>query len=208
VSGLLQRLAGQAVGAQASDTPRIRPAASVHAQVPMSLPRDNEDARAMPALAPETPRLQTQDSRTASPAQRGLPQEFTTLIQSVGTAREFAPQPGVAGPIETRVSAPLGSREPPNKRTSHDLVEMAPPPLLEEVQPISALSAITPVAPPPLAVSVAPSDSRAEPTEVHVHIGRIEVIAAPEPVPPKKNRATPARNTLPLADYLARRRRS
>jgi hypothetical protein len=41
---------------------------------------------------------------------------------------------------------------------------------------------------------------------VHVHIGRIEVIAAPEPAA-KKTQKPAARPTVPLADYLARKAR-
>jgi hypothetical protein len=46
-----------------------------------------------------------------------------------------------------------------------------------------------------------------EPTEVHVHIGRIEVTAVAEPEKPKKTRPSAPRQTLSLADYLARRSR-
>jgi hypothetical protein len=44
-----------------------------------------------------------------------------------------------------------------------------------------------------------------QPTEVHVHIGRIDVTAAREPPAPKKSRKS-SRETLPLAEYLSRRR--
>jgi hypothetical protein len=50
-------------------------------------------------------------------------------------------------------------------------------------------------------------DAPREPTEVHVHIGRIEVIAAPEPAAPKKTQKPATRPTVPLADYLARKAR-
>jgi hypothetical protein len=50
-------------------------------------------------------------------------------------------------------------------------------------------------------------EGRREPTEVHVHIGRIEVIAAPEPAAPNKQHKSPQRSTLPLADYLAKKAR-
>ena len=105
--------------------------------------------------------------------------------------------------------SPLASREPPDSHASREVAEKPPRPLLEEVEAISSPPVIAPAAQPSLAVTVAPNGSRAaEPTEVHVHIGCIEVIAAPEAGAPKKNRAAPARNTLPLADYLARRRQS
>jgi hypothetical protein len=46
-----------------------------------------------------------------------------------------------------------------------------------------------------------------ESTEVHVHIGRIEVIAAQEPGAPKKARTQAPRQTVPLADYLGKKMR-
>jgi hypothetical protein len=82
-----------------------------------------------------------------------------------------------------------------------------PEPLLDDVQ-IEARPAIAPLTHPVSVIRAESKDSRAEPTEVHVHIGRIEVIAAPAPATPKKSRTAPARNTLPLTDYLARRRPS
>jgi hypothetical protein len=46
-----------------------------------------------------------------------------------------------------------------------------------------------------------------ETTEVHVSIGRIELTAVHEASPPSARRATPAKPTLPLHEYLARRQR-
>lgn len=47
----------------------------------------------------------------------------------------------------------------------------------------------------------------AEATEVHVSIGRIELTAVHEATPPPARRAAPAKPTLPLHEYLARRQR-
>ena len=47
-------------------------------------------------------------------------------------------------------------------------------------------------------------DEDREPTEVHVHIGRIEVTAVHEPAPPKRTRQ-PARKPMSLDEYLSRR---
>jgi hypothetical protein len=204
MSGLLQRLADQAVGAQASSAPRIRPAASVHAQVSVSQPYEVAVARPVPMLVSEAPPMAPQDSPPASP-QRLSPQAFSKTVQPVGGDRQFAPQPEIPGPSEARAAPPRVLHEPSNGRASHEFAETAPPPLLGEAQVISAPSAITPVTPAPLPAVAMSGDARAKPTEVHVHIGRIEVIAAPEPVP-KKGRTT-SRNTLPLSDYLARRTR-
>jgi hypothetical protein len=46
----------------------------------------------------------------------------------------------------------------------------------------------------------------AEPTEVHVHIGRIEVTAVQESAP-QRPKTPPARKSTSLDDYLAKRRR-
>jgi hypothetical protein len=79
--------------------------------------------------------------------------------------------------------------------------------LLDEVNAVRPTPAIAPAAQPVPTLTIA-KNSQSEPTEVHVHIGRIEVIAAPEPAAPKSNRTSASRSTLPLADYLARRRQS
>lgn len=208
MSGLLQRLAGQAMGPQASGAPRIRSAMSVHAQAPMGLARDGEAPRTMPGLVPVVPRSQAAEPHTLTVTQPGSPPEFTTVIQSGEPAREPSPLANPTQPVESPSMSPHASREPSDRNASRDVVEKAPRPLLEEVEAFNSPPVIAPAAQPSLAVTVAPNGPRAEPTEVHVHIGRIEVIAAPEAGAPKKNRAAPARNTLPLADYLARRRRS
>jgi hypothetical protein len=52
--------------------------------------------------------------------------------------------------------------------------------------------------------SAGPTD--AEPTEVHVHIGRIEVTAVQESAP-KRTKAPPARKSTSLDDYLVKRQR-
>lgn len=45
-----------------------------------------------------------------------------------------------------------------------------------------------------------------EPTEVHVHIGRIEVTAAAPSTPPAKQRRSMGKTPMSLEDYLARKR--
>jgi len=208
VSGLLQRLAGQAMGTQANGAPRIRSAMSVHAHMPIGVARDGEAPWSMPGLVPVVPRSQAAGPHTPTATQPASSPEFTTVMQSGEPAREPTPLANPTQPVESPSMSPLASREPPDRHASHDVAEKPPRPLLEEVEAISSPPMIAPAAQPSLAVTVAPNGSRAEPTEVHVHIGRIEVIAAPEAGAPKKNRAAPARNTLPLADYLARRRGS
>jgi len=162
----------------------------------------------MPGLVPVVPRSQSAEPHNPTATQPASPPEFTTVIQSGEPAREPTPLANPTQPVESHSMSPLASRAPPDRNASRDVAEKPPRPLLEEVEAISSPPVIAPAAQPSLAVTVAPNGSRAEPTEVHVHIGRIEVIAAPEAGAPKKNRAAPARNTLPLADYLARRRQS
>lgn len=207
MSGLLQRLAVQAQGSQASGAVRIRPSSSVHAQVPMSQLPEHE---ARPHL-----RQLSQHFSAAAP----VIHEATRASQPARYDHASAP-PAVLVPGQARISTPSRStpvatpptlaepREPTHERNAENFLDRSPPPLLDEVQAPAAPPVITPAAPPALPVIANPHNSTSEPTEVHVHIGRIEVIAAPEPAAPKKNRATPARNTLPLAEYLARRRPS
>jgi hypothetical protein len=207
VSGILQRLAGQAMGAQAKDAPRIRPAASVHAPVPIGPSRDGESSQPLSPLLPDTtPR--SGSLRYVTTERTGLAKESTTVVHSVETIRGPAmvqiPQRATA----TRAVSEIAQRDESNRRDPRDFADKAPQPLLDEVEAVSQAPNIRPVPPSPPLMSAARAPTHDEPTEVHVHIGRIEVIAAPEPAPPKKNRAAPTRNTLPLADYLARRRTS
>ena len=193
----MQRLAGQALGAQTSGAPRIRPAAGGSAQAPVSGPTDGDGS----------PGTQPLDSPTVGPTPSGLPQELTNVIRSAGE-RTVEPPSNVSRATEARAHPAFATRQMPGAPAPADFADKAPAPLLEELQLTSAPPAIARVtsAPPPAATTL--NVSRTEPTEVHVHIGRIEVIAAPEPAAPKKSRTTQVRNTLPLADYLARRRRS
>jgi hypothetical protein len=83
-------------------------------------------------------------------------------------------------------------------------VPPAPAPLLDHLA--------LPVLPAPGSIRPAVADrskasSDPESTEVHVHIGRIEVTALPAPAAPKQ-RERPVRQSVPLSDYLAKRRSS
>ncbi|MGF1643973.1 MAG: hypothetical protein ACFCUJ_10035 [Thiotrichales bacterium] len=106
-----------------------------------------------------------------------------SLTPSRSTATATIPRPG-------------DERAPPPDR---DTVHPTPRRLLAESEP-------TPNPPPrqPGPVPNAPG-TPAEPAEVHVHIGRIEVIANyPAPAPNKP--ARPVRQPMSLDDYLAQRR--
>ena len=204
---MLQRLAGQALGAQAKDAPRIRPAASVHAQVPVGSPRDGEASAPLPPLLPDT--MPRSESMRNVSTERATPvKESVTIVHSVETIRGPAAVPLPQRPIATRAVSATAQRDESSRRDPRDLSDRTPEPLLDEVEGTSEAPIIRPVPQSPPSMSAVGDKAREEPTEVHVHIGRIEVIAAPESAPPKKNRTAPARNTLPLADYLARRRQS
>jgi hypothetical protein len=82
---------------------------------------------------------------------------------------------------------------------------LVPPPLIGETAASRPRSPFGPIRPAVADVTKTAQDG--EPTEVHVHIGRIEVTALPAPAAPKR-RERPARQSPPLADYLAKRRPS
>lgn len=198
MNGLFQRLARQALGANGAMAP-IRPAASVHAMAPlMPAPREYPSpiAAVLGTGGDERPASERNESGASGPAARrdgmtGMPRPVTA-----GQIRQHA-----YGPDEPPHATESGAPDPQAgiRRAS------VPRHLLEETVAAQASTLI--VAP---AASSRPSmpptrrNDRHEPTEVHVHIGRIEVTAAIEPGAPKKSRAAPPRNTLSLSEYLAR----
>jgi hypothetical protein len=137
----------------------------------------------------------------------GLGKESITVVHSVETLRGPVTVPVPQRAIATRAVSATVRRDESSRRDPHDFADKAPQPLLDEIEVVNQAQFIKPAPQSPPLMSAARDLARDEPPEVHVHIGRIEVIAAPEPAPAKK-RAAPARNTLPLADYLARRRQS
>jgi hypothetical protein len=212
MSGLLQRLAGQALGAKAASTSRIRSAMSVHAQVPVALPVGNEEPVAsglVPMLRESTPASIRVDSAVVAREDSRAPTYVSTRsapdhLGAKSTEREAGGRsrtdPSPVPPDTAREARP------------HEHECAVPERLLEDVAPASTTAcpfAISPLPVPsrPHSPPVRGTDS-GEPTEVHIHIGRIEVTAAAEPEKPKKPRAATPRQTLPLADYLARRSRA
>jgi hypothetical protein len=195
VSGLLKRLAGQAIGAQAPQAmQRVRPAMSMHAQVPAFPTREDDESMAEPRSRVPAPDPSGSQIGRASPP-RGRDLAFAASTSGSQSPRAHQAMSGRSSRTET------------DEHRSHEVTTNLPQPLFDEV-PITNLPAGIAVAAPAPVIAVPPREhSRNEPTEVHVHIGRIEVIAAPEPVAPKKSRQA-SRETLPLSDYLARRRQS
>jgi len=210
MSGLLQRLAGQAIGAKAAGTSsnaaRVRPAASVHSQVPVALPADSEPE---PMLQAETPLTQSMlvERPVAGPPARSE-RETPRAIHQKTSPRPAAQAPSPALPpigLVPRISPgdAIGLQPP---ETTRDFESRVPQALLGELLMGAPSPAIAPVSAPRIAVEVAAYRATSEPTEVHVHIGRIEVSAVQESGVPKKARTSAARRTLSLDEYLARRR--
>jgi hypothetical protein len=210
VSRLLQRLASQALGAGG---PRVRSASAVHAQVPIALPV-RERARAIDVArgfdADPTP-AEPDAGRGARP-DTALPPVHERLETPVErgsraeTARSLADVTFDAGGPRDPVAPSSDPWQPPNDQRA--VPAPLPTPLLGSVESTSAAAIVTgairPAAPPD-----ANPRASAEPTEVHVHIGRIEVTAlhAAAAAPPRRGER-PARQTVPLSDYLAKRRSS
>jgi hypothetical protein len=211
MSGLLNRLASQALNtnsARASE-PGIRPAASVHAQVPVG-PATGSEASAptlrvysqVPSEDP-TKKLRMQDTaRIASfPTRSAATADSAGHQRSIASAPRFDARPELRIIERASVSAPT-----PSRPGSGEVESRAPRPLLGESHDAPAQPAsIAPLTPPRPHIEPARNQSAAEPTEVHVHIGRIEVMAMPEPAASKKPRAQ-TRSTRPLSEYLVRRR--
>jgi hypothetical protein len=188
----LQRLAGQAIGAPTS---RVRAAERVRAYVPIAMPaataphvRDDSLRQA----AEQMPRLPHRNEISTS----GLaPRLIDRQVPAFGAPER--PTPHLITPREVA---------PREVEIAPRAVPALPAPLLDEVARAgpapTIVGSIKPAARPP--AIAAPG----EPTEVHVHIGRIEVTAVqPPPTAPRKREAAPRRG-IALSDYLARRRPS
>jgi hypothetical protein len=210
--GLLQRVVGQAIGARSAaaqrDGARIRPATTVHAQVPAAHPREELESTLgrQPLAAAPAASVSSSQAVDSSPAARK-----GTVPAHSSTDRQHWRTPQAITEPTTRVKTYSITREvPPTsvnfEQTPRTATANTPEPLLDEMRTVDVLPAITPSNALPVHQIVQPAQDHAKPTEVHVHIGRIEVIAATEPAAPRKQHSTP-RNSLPLSEYLARRKR-
>ena len=205
MSGLLQRLAGQALGAKtANPAPRIRAAASVHAQAPVT-PLVSEGAPC-PSLSLPTPSESPYSPRFSGPQEKPDEREIAAAAQSRAVLLESrASHPDIeqpAAPTRHNEIAPLIA--PPAQSKSTEMAARLPERLLGEATPAAPrANDITPTHAPSLAASQTRAAEHG-PTEVHVHIGRIEVTAIHEASGLPKQRRAP-RATRPLSDYLARR---
>ena len=197
MSGLLQRLAAQALGAS---RPRIRSAAAMHAQVPLALPshasrepsegtRTPAGAAASTTVAPTPAASRENEAAAANDAASASGRLIAeaAIAQRIDDGR--TPQPDVNAALTASVPVP-------ESRAPAALLGQTAAPVMP------AAGSIRP------ALLHQPTErSSHETTEVHVHIGRIEVTALPAPAAPTP-KPRPVRPTVPLSDYLAKRRPS
>jgi hypothetical protein len=185
VSNLLQRLAQQANG---SANFGVRAAARVRAAEPLSLARET--------LSMQAPRFEAPllSSRLDHPVSRDSP---TAELHSPLSPQSAEPGVPPLVPASTSPSAALPFVEPKVSRAEPRF----PAPLLD-LQRFDPTPAPRPVA----RIESTPATHQVEQTEVHVHIGRIEITAENAlPAPGIKPPAT--RPSLTLGDYLAKRQR-
>jgi hypothetical protein len=118
-------------------------------------------------------------------------------------------------PLLVRTEAPLATRSEPSAGHEHTpRVARVPPDPNLLMPPAADRSAFEPpmrsamgATPQPAPWAQAGADVADEATEVHIHIGRIDVTAVHE-APPPRRRAAPSPAPMSLDTYLARRSRS
>jgi len=143
-----------------------------------------------PSTAPTTPTPIHAASDPASPRQGVVTMPDPLLVPDATAARLEPPQPT------------LHQSGPTAPTTSPDMASPFPEPLLA---PTGATAAHFDATAPALSERAA-TQAEAEPTEVHVHIGRIEITAVRESNPSRPARR-PRREPMSLDDYLAQRQR-
>ena len=201
MTGMFGRLANQAMAGSGPERSRIRPASVVHAHVPLSSAREPEvPLMTAPAHAVEEVLA---DPVVATPTGRSH-----LMASSVPRAHQapLAPATPPAGAQPTQVLE--RDRVIVRDMQANERTRDVPAPLLPESPPPRLVPfSVAPFVGAPRERSNDQSVRRDEPTEVHVHIGRIEVTGAPEPAPAKRPKPAAPRETLPLADYLSRKSR-
>jgi hypothetical protein len=214
MSGLLQRLIGQAMSLRAQGASghasRIRSAVAVHAPVPLvpddhAAPRTSQHAQMSGAASNETIGVRYR----APPNEVMVREAKVTPGQSPAIDRTTGADPGSqpttrstnVARAETAAPVALVARGPAPQF-------MAPARLLGEVASPRAAPAgiVANVSERRLLIDSPGSNVERPPSEVHVHIGRVEVKAVTEAAAPKKPRAPPTRPTRTLSDYLSRGR--
>jgi hypothetical protein len=196
MNGLLQRLAAQALGAPG---PRVRSAVTVQAQSPIALPSrgqrdEGHGASALDGAASRT----TLEPAPTTPRDDGADARREPEIVLVEPRPREAEGPQQIDDATTDLMGADAARKP----IAPSLATPLPAPMRDLLATHPASASIRPALP----RQPQPGPHR-EPTEVHVHIGRIEVTALPATAEPKQ-RERPARPSVPLSDYLSKRRSS
>ena len=206
MSGLLSRLVIRALGAPTGTPQPIRAAARIHPRAPVAMPAAD---RQHPNL--EMPvSAETRESR-AAPEPRNTPAIVSVVapVDRNATLGELpsAPQEAERNTRSGQTESVTGSR---SDRTVQVRSAGTDEPVHEWLLPPAPPPAAPPISVKPLP---APAWTDAHPrqdsasTEVHVHIGRIEVTAIQEAAASAKPRAI-KQTTRPLSEYLARGSRS
>ncbi len=209
MSGLLRRLASQALrGTSATNAAamgaRIRPAVGIHAQAPSG----SQARETSPLASAANPPVVDRAHDAAIPPPLFLPQaEVGEIVARASTPAAAVAVIEVHRAREEVVGARHAGHVAPQVVGSR-LEQRAPPALLGEIAATKSVHVPMPVKSPRIALEPASSRVAAEPAEVHVHIGRIEVVAPPGAAKPEKKARAPRRDSRPLSEYLARRRPS
>jgi hypothetical protein len=177
-----------------TEPPSERPRASVPVKSPVEF--------SIEAFTPMFPANGGQQQDQEEPETHGEPEsaipreEFSHDPESEKAVRDMRPREAAAAPGQAREASPRQAKNPFRIQT--------PPP----EEPAGQDFRIVPAFKPPANRGDGTGrngTSRAEPDEIEIHIGRIEVIAAP-PAPAARP-APPARKSMSLDEYLKRNNR-
>jgi hypothetical protein len=199
LTGLLQRLVNQSRAASA-DSARIRPAVSTQAHAPRGENMEDPGPHREPAhpwVSPETEVVEA----NAGTILAGLAEEPrlpTTSTRAASVNRGAVPTTPPTPASASRSTDAVPRRAPDSARA-----ESIPQRLLDEItpDPSTAMSGVPTLVPAPRVGSPRPPDAAQAPTEVHVHIGRVEVIAAGDPPAATRKEHKP-RSARTLSTYL------
>jgi hypothetical protein len=190
MSDLFQRLAHQAKG---QGLPSVRAAARVRAEPVGVAARGERDAA--PSLELEQVATVPYELGGSIPDQERTGNSvMPASVMAAGRVANAAETP-TGSPTAVRNEPPMPLHGPPRRAEPR-----LPAPLLDW-QRASTAPSTQPVA----RVELGASTTEVEPTEVHVHIGRIEITA--EKAPPLRSKPAATRQPMALGDYLAKRQR-
>jgi hypothetical protein len=192
---------------RASVRPLSRDPVSRITEPPAERPRASEPVKSLlefsiEAFTPMFPANGGQQQDQEVPETHGEPEsgtqreEFSHDPESEKAVRDMRPREAAAAPGQAREASPRQAKNP--------LRIQKPPP----EEPAGQDFSIVPAFKPPANRGDGKGrngTSRAEPDEIQIHIGRIEVIAAP-PAPAARP-APPARKSISLDEYLKRNNR-